>query len=61
MMTDKKLIDSLMDYTHEDILESIKAYTDLGYWVETKIEFYESIMGTIRPAYRLNIYKLKER
>ena len=60
-MMDKKLIDSKMDYNHEDILESIKAYTDLGYWVETKIEFYENIMGIIRPAYRLNIYKLEER
>ena len=60
-MMDKKLIDSKMVYTHEEILESIKAYTDLGYWVETKIEFYVSIVGTTRPAYRLNIYKLKER
>lgn len=61
MMRDKKLIDSKMVYNHGEILESIKAYTDLGYWVETKIEFYETIMGVIRPAYRLNIYKLEDR
>ena len=61
MMKDKKLIDSKMKYSHEELLESIKAYTDLGYWVETKIEFYESVVGTIRPVYRLNIYTLKER
>ena len=58
-MDDKKLIDSKLEYNHEDILESIKAYTNLGYWIETKIEFYETISGSVRPAYRLNIYKLK--
>ena len=59
-MMDKKLIDSKMVYNHEGILESIKAYTDLGYWVEVEIELYETITGTIKPAYRLNIYKLEE-